>query len=139
VSALPASTIDGAYQIITASANGALGTIDGFGGAITKLLVMFEADQKKNGKYDVIAQGSGSTPWQLRRSTDFDATNKIRAGMVRVLNGTANGGRVFKQDTPAPVIGTSNIVFSEFGVPGSTIDVDEHELAFVAGSLFLTR
>jgi hypothetical protein len=116
--ALPTNTIDGAYQIITASANGVL-TIDGQTG-MTKVLIMHEADQKKNGKFDVIAPGvAGVSPFQLRRSTDFDASNKIRAAVIRVLNGTVNAGKFFKQDTASITIGTSNIIFSEFGVPAA--------------------
>jgi len=123
--ALPSSTIDGPYQIITGSTNVVL-TVDGQTG-FTKLLVKDQPDQRWNGKFDVIAPGvAGVSPWQIRRSTDFDASNKIRAAVLRVLNGTVNAGKFFKQDTPSVTIGTSNIVFTEFG--GTTSNTSQFSL-----------
>jgi hypothetical protein len=90
--ALAANTRTG--NTLTADANGALAAIDGV--TLTtnnRLLVKDEASTLKNGWYYVADPGSASTPWQLTRTADADASAEFVSGAItRVLAGTVNAG-----------------------------------------------
>jgi len=114
--ALPTNAVSGIT--LTASSNGALGTIDGVSLAVAnRVLVKNEGTQAKNGIYVVTALGSGSSKWVLTRAGDADVTNDIVAGdQVLVTNGTTNGNRTFYVSTPASgliTIGTTAIGFAQ--------------------------
>jgi len=133
--ALPAYTYNngtgGVGATITANANGAL-VVDGYtfvspGDIGKRVLVKNETSTNApyNGVYNVSQVGSGSLPFILTRSTDFDTAgngpNQIDAGdFFLVLSGTANAGTAWVQQTPLPItVGTTGIVFTQFAAGGS--------------------
>lgn len=95
IAALAANTYSNG--VLTASANGALGTIDGFTLAVgDRLLVKDEATQSKHGVYTVTSLGSAGTPWVLTRATDNDVAAEMPAGVsVFVYGGRVNIWQVF--------------------------------------------
>jgi hypothetical protein len=102
-------------------------TVDGHtyvsGDVGTRLLVKDESNSAYNGVYTVTSIGSGAAGWVLTRATDYDTsgtgTNEIDAGdLVLILYGTANANTQWVQQTPLPiVVGTTGIVFAQFGAP----------------------
>ncbi len=117
--ALPANTRVG--NVITADANGALPTIDGLTFVVDEtLLVQDEVAQLDNGIYEITAVGDGSNPFVLTRRSDADTDADVTAGLVvKVSEGTANGGKAFALDQADPItINTTALTFSEFGGGG---------------------
>ena len=102
-------------------------TVDGHtyvsGDVGTRLLVKDESNSAYNGVYTVTSIGSGAAGWVLTRATDYDTsgtgTNEIDVGdLMLVLYGTANANTQWVQQTQLPiVIGTTGIVFAQFGAP----------------------
>lgn len=88
----PPSTIDG----VTLSVN-------------DRILVKDQTDPKENGIY--VYNGSGSP---LTRAPDADNGSELNAAVVSVREGTANSGTTWRQTTPNPTIGTSNIIWQPF-------------------------
>lgn len=123
--ALSATYVNGTAGVgatLTATANGVL-TLDGGSPSVTmRILVKDQASNVQNGVYVVTSVGSASTPWVLTRATDYDQTSEINAGDgFYINNGTVNKNTIWVEQTPAPVnIGTSAIVFSQFGAGGAT-------------------
>jgi hypothetical protein len=129
VAALPAYTYNngtgGVGATITANANGAL-SIDGVAVvAGNRVLIKNEvgAAQADHGVYVVTQTGNGSTPFILTRATDFDSTgtgvDQIDAGdFFLVTAGAILANTSWVQQTPLPItIGTTPIIFSQFGAP----------------------
>lgn len=79
--------------------------------------------QAYNGVYTVTQTGSGSTPFILTRATDFDSAgsgvDQIDAGdFFLVTAGSTLSNTSWVQQTPLPItVGTTAIVFSQFGAP----------------------
>ncbi len=129
VAALPAYTYNngtgGVGATITANANGAL-SIDGVAVvAGNRVLIKDEvgAAQANHGVYVVTQTGDGSTPFTLTRATDFDSTgtgvDQIDAGdFFLVTAGATLANTSWVQQTPLPItVGTTPIIFSQFGAP----------------------
>ncbi len=129
VAALPAYTYNngtgGVGATITANANGAL-SIDGVAVvAGNRVLIKNEvgAAQADHGVYVVTQTGDGSTPFILTRATDFDSTgtgvDQIDAGdFFLVTAGATLANTSWVQQTPLPItVGTTPIIFSQFGAP----------------------
>ena len=138
VAALPAYTYNngtgGVGATITANANGAL-SIDGVAVvAGNRVLIKDEvgAAQANHGVYVVTDTGSsggpgpgpgGSNPFILTRATDFDSTgtgvDQIDAGdFFLVTAGATLANTSWVQQTPLPItVGTTPIIFSQFGAP----------------------
>jgi hypothetical protein len=131
--ALPASTynngVSGVGATITGNANGAL-TVDGYTFVSPadngkRILVKNQANAAYNGVYTLTQAGNTSpgAPFILTRATDFNTTgsgvNQIDAGdFFLITSGTANANTSWVQQTPLPItIGTTGIVFSQFGAP----------------------
>jgi hypothetical protein len=91
----------------------------------TRVLVKNESNAAYNGVYTVTNQGSGSTNWVLTRATDYDTsgtgTNEVDQGdYMLVIYGSANANTSWVQQTALPItIGTTSIVFLQFGAAGS--------------------
>lgn len=91
-------------------------TIDGV--AVTagqRVLVKDQTDQKQNGIY-IVAAGAWS------RSTDADEDVELLGATTLVTGGNTNSGLGFTQITSAPVIGTSNIVWTQTSGGSNIID-----------------
>ena len=127
VAALPANTYNngtsGVGATLTANANGAL-SVDGVAAVIgNRILVKDEVTQANNGVYTVTQVGSGAAVYILTRATDFDSAgsgvDQIDAGdFFLVTAGTTLANTSFVQQTPLPiVVGTTAIVFTQFGAP----------------------
>jgi len=127
VAPLPANTYNngtgGVGATLTANANGAL-SVDGTAAVVgNRILVKNEVAQANNGVYTVTQVGSGAAPYILTRATDFDSAgtgvDQIDAGdFFLVTAGATLSNTSFVQQTPLPiVVGTTAIVFTQFGAP----------------------
>lgn len=99
--------------ILTASVNGAFPTTDGIAvGSILSVGVFGETagNAKYNGPYELIDAGSAGTKWILQRTKDTQsalATFPVELADVRILFGTVNAGRTFRQTTPNVIVDTT--------------------------------
>ena len=128
--ALPTCTYNngasGVGATLTATANAALSVDSTLVVATNRVLIKNQADQAQNGVYVVTQTGSGAAPFILTRATDFDTpgsgVNQIDAGdFFLITAGTANANTSWVQQTPLPItVGTTAIVFSQFGAAGVT-------------------
>lgn len=114
--ALPSNTRSG--NVLTATANGALGTVGGATAASgDRILVQNEgggASHVNNGCYRVSQIGDGSTPWQLTRTTDFDDSAELIAMTTfRVQEGTY-AGKEFYLVTSGATINVTALEFASF-------------------------
>jgi hypothetical protein len=118
----------GVGATITANANGAL-SIDSVLTVVgNRVLVKNETSTNEpyNGVYTVTQVGSAGTPFILTRATDFDTAgsgvDQIDAGdFFLITAGTVNANTSWVQQTPLPItVGTTGIVFSQFGAAGTT-------------------
>lgn len=84
-------------------------TIDGIVLATgDRILIKDQADQTTNGIYTVNASGAPT------RATDYDATSEVQEGTFTfITSGTANASKQFVQITIDPVLGSSNLVFTQ--------------------------
>lgn len=113
-----ATTTNG--TLASAYANGS--TVDGVSLATgDRVLVKDQTAQTENGIYTVNASGAPT------RATDADSTAELNAATVFVLGGTVNADHAFTQTTNNPTVGSSNIVFVQFG-GGSTYTADGNGL-----------
>jgi hypothetical protein len=128
--ALPSCTynngVSGVGATLTATANGALSVDGTLTVATNRILVKSQADQAQNGAYVVTQVGNGSTPFILTRATDFDTAgtgvNEIDAGdFFLITAGSTLSNTSWVQQTPLPItVGTTGIVFTQFGAGGTT-------------------
>jgi hypothetical protein len=128
--ALPSCTYNngtsGVGATLTATANGALSVDSTLVVATNRVLVKNQANTAHNGVYVVTQVGDGSNPFILTRATDFDSAgtgvDQIDAGdFFLITAGTSNANTSWVQQTPLPItVGTTGIVFSQFGAAGVT-------------------
>lgn len=130
--ALPSCTYNngtsGVGATLTATANGPLSVDSTLVVATNRVLVKNQADAAQNGVYTVTQVGNNSpgAPFILTRATDFDTpgtgVDQIDAGdFFLITAGTANANTSWIQQTPLPItVGTTGIVFSQFGAAGVT-------------------
>lgn len=99
---------------------GTLPAIDGVTLAVNdRILVKNQTTQTQNGIY-VVTQTTAN--WILTRATDFDGspTQEIQAGDATYIQEGGQQGTQWVQTTPGPIaVGTSNIIFTQFGGPGT--------------------
>jgi hypothetical protein len=128
--ALPTSTYNngagGVGATLTANANGAIGTVGGYASLVVadRVLVKNQASTLQNGIYVVTQLGDGSNPWILTRASDFDGspTSEITAGdSTFVQDGTLAGTQWVQTTSGTITVGTSAIVFTQFGGPGTYV------------------
>jgi hypothetical protein len=144
---------DGLGATLIAATNGALGDIDSYTVLLNdRILVRAQTDAIENGIYTVTDLGSGSTPWELTRSTDADndPTTEVASGTFVLVQGGstyANSGFVIST-VGAVELGTDDVLFNQFssaqnitaGVGltkvGSEIAIDEDVVATLDGPTF---
>ncbi|MEM4202842.1 MAG: hypothetical protein QXS54_02105 [Candidatus Methanomethylicaceae archaeon] len=93
-------------------------TIDGVSLSVgDRILVKDQTNATENGIY--VYNGSGNP---LTRAPDANSGSELNAAVVTVAQGTANAGTAWRQSTPNPTLGTSDIVWVFFGtaVPDAT-------------------
>jgi len=104
----------------TLTGSGALGTIDGVTMVVAdRVLVKNQTDPKQNGVY-VVTQTTAN--WVLTRADDFDnsPTGEVVAGdSTFIQEGTQATTQWVQTTTGSITIGTSNLVFTQFGGPGT--------------------
>jgi len=125
--ALPSNTynngVSGVGATLTATANGALSVDSTAVAATNRILVKNEVNQAYNGVYVVTQTGSAGSPFILTRATDFDTAgsgvDQIDAGdFFLITAGSTLANTSWVQQTPLPItVGTTGIVFSQFGAP----------------------
>ena len=106
---------------LTATTNGVL-SLDGSPAATQRVLIKDQTANVQNGVYTVTVVGSAGTPFILTRATDYDQSSEIAAGDgFYVISGSTQNNTTWVQQTAAPVtIGTTGIVFTQFGATPST-------------------
>lgn len=127
--ALPSCTYNngtsGVGATLTATANGPLSVDTTLVAATNRILVKNQANAAHNGVYTVTQVGdiSPGAPFILTRATDFDSTgsgvDQIDQGdFFLITAGSTLANTSWVQQTPLPItIGTTGIVFSQFGAP----------------------
>jgi hypothetical protein len=125
--ALPSCTynngVSGVGATLTATANGALSVDSTAVAATNRILVKNQVNQAHNGVYVVTQTGSAGSPFILTRATDFDTAgsgvDQIDAGdFFLITAGSTLANTSWVQQTPLPItVGTTGIVFSQFGAP----------------------
>lgn len=101
-----------------ATAYAATQTLDGIVLATNdRILIKDQTSQIENGIYIVSATGAPT------RSTDADSPTDLNNATVLVTDGTVNTGRSYTQTTKNPIVGTSNITWSQ-GSTGITYTAD---------------
>jgi microcystin-dependent protein len=132
----------GVGATLTANSNGAWTGVDGVTTGWVQysgILVKDQTNAEENGRYVLFDLGSASTPWVLQRCGLCDEPDEIPGMYIFVQDGTQGGnGYVALVSDPATfVVGTDDIVFSQFsgagqieaGVgltkTGNTIDLDD--------------
>lgn len=94
--------------LASAFANGS--TVDGVTLATgDRILIKDQSTQTENGIYVVAASGAPT------RATDADSSAELNSATVFVMAGSVNADRAYTQTTDNPTIGSSNIVFAQFG------------------------
>jgi len=101
-----ATTTNG--TLATAYANGQV--IDGVTLATNdRILIKDQTTPSENGIYVVAASGAPT------RATDADSSAELDSAAVLVTSGTVNADNAFTQTTNSPTVGTSALVWSQFG------------------------
>lgn len=97
--------------------NGTLGTAYENGDSVDgvtlatgdRILIKDQTDQTENGIYVIAASGAPT------RATDADSTAELHGAAVYVTTGSVNADKAYTQTTDNPTIGSSNVVFAQFG------------------------
>lgn len=101
-----ATTTNG--TLATAYANGSV--IDGVTLATgDRILIKDQTNQPDNGIYVVAATGAPA------RAADADSSAELDSAAVLVEAGTVNADQAYTQTTNAPTVGSSNLVWAQFG------------------------
>lgn len=111
----------GVGATLTNSGTLAAFAVDGVSPAINaRVLVKNQTTQTQNGIYTLTTVGSGAVAWVLTRATDFNESVEIDGGdFVFVTGGTTNNDTGWVQTETAVVIGTNNIIFTQFSGAGT--------------------
>lgn len=100
---------------VTLSSVTAGSTLDGVAlAAGDRVLLKDQTTASQNGIYVIAASGAPS------RATDADSTSELQSASVFVIAGTVNKDRNYTQNVDDPTVGTTALVWAQFG-SGSTI------------------
>lgn len=101
-------------QVFTASANGALGTLDGYTYTIEDINKLVLLDNQtnpvNNGLYVITAIGGVSGPYILTRASYYNETIEVAPSIIQIIKGNASGN-FFQQITPNAIVGTNPLIF----------------------------
>lgn len=117
VAALPANTATA--TTLTGNANGAL-SVDGVVVSVgNRILVKDETTLANNGIYDATQVGSGSLPFILTRSSDYNQAVEINIDdIVPIMLGTQLANTFWLQKSTVTAVGTSPITFASSTLGG---------------------
>lgn len=123
--ALPANTRVG--NVLTADANGALGTTDGVTLTVSgRVLVKNETTGANHGVYRLVSAGSGGAPWSMARTDEADSNAEVDAGQtVYVQSGTVNHETRWVQTTVSPTLNTTALTYEELTDPADKVVIDD--------------
>lgn len=122
IAALPTYTRTG--NVITASANGALATIDSVTLVLNdRLLLKNGSTGSDNGLYFVSQVGTAGTPYTLTRTTDADTSVEVTGGLFTfVEEGTTFSDTGWVLTTNNPItLNTTGLTFTQFSGAGSLV------------------
>ena len=110
---------NGVGATLTASANGAIGTIDGASVSVgNRILLRAQTDATQNGIYTVTNVGGASAKWVVTRAADADnnPSGELATGdFVFVTSGSTNGSKGYILSTTGTItIGTTNVNYAQF-------------------------
>jgi hypothetical protein len=80
-----------------------------------RIALMGQTTGSENGIYTVNASGAPT------RATDADSASELKAATFQVLEGTANGDKVYMQTVDTITVGTTALVFTQVGATGTSI------------------
>ena len=117
---------NGLGATLTASANGAIGTIDGASVSVgNRILLRAQTDATQNGIYTVTNVGGASAKWVVTRAADADnnPSGELATGdFVFVTSGSTNGSKGFILNTTGTItIGTTNVNYTQFNASEAVI------------------
>lgn len=139
--ALAANTRTG--NVLTADANGALGTIDGETMALNDpVLAKNETPAANNGIYTITSLGSAGSKWTMTRRSDADSSADVTASMlVPVEEGSSNQDKIFELDVDGAItLNTTSLTFVDWRGLAITPPADVTKAAAAVGtSLTLAR
>lgn len=100
-----------------------------------RILVKNQTAQEENGVYEVTDVGSGSTNWELERTTDYDQTSEIVPGsIVPVTSGSTNANSYWVQTETVATVGTDPIEFLPFANVPTGVLLAANNLSDVASA-----
>jgi hypothetical protein len=110
---------NGVGATLTASANGAIGTIDGASVSVgNRILLRAQTDATQNGIYTITNVGGASAKWVVTRAVDADnnPSGELATGdFVFVTSGSTNGSKGYILSTTGTItIGTTNVNYAQF-------------------------
>jgi hypothetical protein len=122
--------LPGSGARLTATSNGAIGTINGITLAVgNRVLVKDEVNQATNGDYSVIQIGTGSTPFILQRVTVYgsDFSRYVKEWKVNNSSSTKFGLRynVDLSGITNTNVGISALVFQEYVVTDANLQTSD--------------
>lgn len=132
---------------VATTANGALATVyengDTIDGVVLatgdRILLKNQTTQTENGIYTVNATGAPT------RATDADSTAELHGAAVLVSSGTVNADTSYIQTTDNPTVGSSNLVWVQFGggtaytADGQGIEVSAAQFSLELDGTSLTK
>ena len=112
-------------NVYTATSNGQQ-TFDGVQVVVgDRVLFSSQTDQTQNGIYSCTTQGdvrAGSEAQAVfERATDADSSAELKSCAVFIESGSSHADTAYVQTTDSPVLGTSNIVWSQFSSAGEIL------------------
>ena len=104
------ATLTNAGSMAVFSTDGQTGVLNG------RYIIKDQADKTQNGLYILNPIGDATTNWVLTRSQDFNQpANIIDGGIVYVIYGSTLANTYWQDTfTPPVVVGTSNIIWTDF-------------------------
>ena len=129
-------------NVITASANGTLGSQDGVTLVVTDR-VLLRSGNSDAGLYEVTSVGSGGTPFVLTRTSDADDSTEMVSGtLVYVRSGTSGSGypdTLWRLVTEPPIVlNTDTLTFKMLSPQGVRLLAQEiygrSSIRFISGT-----
>ena len=122
-----AGTYSSGAGTITASGNGALGSIDGtFTQNGDRILIKDQSNKFENGVYVITSVGSGSSPYVFTRAGDANASAEISGGSFFFVEmGVTNADNGFvTTHNGNPNLTSDDIIFQQFSGAGQIVTTD---------------
>lgn len=128
--------VSGVGATFTVTATGSL-SLDGTSPpAGERVLLKNQSSGFQNGIYDVTVSGSLGVSPILTRSVDYNQPNEMNdAGIIPVINGTANATTSWLQTATITTVGVDNLVFTQWSANPSSYLIKTNNLSDVSNAL----